>query len=125
MLKLKPIVIGSVVSAAGTLSLFSVISFALLKTGLLPEKLTGILTAAAGGATLLLSGILTARMAGERGLLHGAAVSGVYAILFVVFTFIQCGAVSLSMVFVRIFLFLLCGMIGGVLGVGTSQKVRF
>ena len=125
MLKIKNVVIGSTLALAGSIGIFSLLSFILLKTGLLSCQIAGTITAIGAGAALFTAAILTARWAGEKGLLHGSAVSVIYCTVYVILTFLLCKEFSLVLLLTRIVIFVLCGASGGVIGVGGKKSVRF
>ena len=125
MLKIKKLVIGFILSVLGTAVVLSLLSWITLKTGLLSEKLSGTLTIVGVGAVLLVSALLTARSAGEGGLLHGAMLSAVFSTVYTALAYILCRSVSVALVLTNIAAFLLCGAIGGIIGVSAKRKIQF
>ena len=125
MLKIKKLMIGSVLSVLLTALLFTVFAFAIDKSGMLPGAISGTITVMMSGIAVLLSAVLTARMAGERGLLHGVALAAIYSGVYIlcgVFLF-QCIPNTLTLI--RIIVMILCGAIGGIIGVSLQRSVRF
>ena len=125
MLKIKKLVIGFILSVLGTAVVLSLLSWITLKTGLLSEKLSGTLTVVGAGVVLLVSALLAARSAGERGLLHGAMLSAVFSTVYTALAYILCRSVSVALVLTNIATFLLCGAIGGIIGVSAKRKIQF
>lgn len=125
MLKIKKLVIGTVLSVSGTAVILSLLSGVMVKTGMFSGQLAGTLTVAGCGAVLLVCALLTARLAGERGLLHGTLLAIVYSAAYAAGAYLLCGCVPAAQLLTGIAVFLLCGMIGGVIGVSLKRKIRF
>ena len=76
-------------------------------------------------AKALRTAFFAARIAGEKGLLHGLVLAAVYVFLYLAVSLALYADADIAAVGVRTAAILLCGALGGVLGVGKKSKIRF
>ena len=110
MLQIKKLLFGLVASLALTAALLAAFSALILKLGALPGEIAA---------------FFTARIAGEKGLLHGLVLAAVYVFLYLAVSLALYADADIAAVGVRTAAILLCGALGGVLGVGKKNKIRF
>lgn len=126
MLRIKKLILGLLLSIACTGVLFTVLSLIMLKTGLIPQAPAAWLALALAALSVLFGAVVTAHAAGERGLLHGTVLAAGYSILYILAALILTPQQDILPLLLRSMVFLLCGAIGGILGVGGSEsKVKF
>ncbi|MBP3705130.1 MAG: TIGR04086 family membrane protein, partial [Clostridia bacterium] len=119
------LVFGLLLSVVFTLVMLALISFSIVRMGVLPGTVSGTLSMAAGAVGALLAAIMTARWAGEKGLLHGAVLAGGYSILYALLSVIFCEDAQIPVLAVRAVIYLLCGALGGIIGVSRKNKIEF
>lgn len=125
MLQIKKLIFGlaaEILLSCGLLALFSAL---ILKMGSLPDGIAGTLALAIGCLSVLTAAFLTARMTGEKGLLHGLVLAGSYIFLYAAVSLALYTDADIAAIGVRAASFLLCGILGGILGVGKKSKIRF
>ena len=125
MLNIKKLVFGTILELLLTAGLLALFSAFILKMGRLPNTWAGTLAAAAGGIAIFAASFLTAHWVGEKGLLHGLALSGIYAVIYAAVSLLLYNSIQPLPLIVRTAIFLLCGALGGILGVGRTAKVKF
>ena len=125
MLKIKKLVFGLSLSVILTATLLALFSFVIVRMGVLPGAVSGTLSMAAGAVGALLAAIMTAHWAGEKGLIHGAVLAGGYSVLYALLSIIFCEDAQLSVLAVRVVIYLLCGALGGIIGVSRKNKIEF
>lgn len=125
MLNIKKLVFGVILAILLSAGLLAAFSLFILKMGRLPDAWAGTIAAAAGGLAVFLAAFLTARWAGEKGLLHGLALSGAYAIVYIGMALLLYAGVQSVPLVIRALILLLCGALGGILGVGKKSKIQF
>lgn len=125
MLKMKKLVFGVLLDVLLTFAFLALFSVFILKMGSLPDAWAGTAAAAAGGLAGFISAFLTARWAGEKGLLHGLVLTGVYTVLYTAIALMLYKELQPVPLLIRSAVFVLCGALGGILGVGKNSKVKF
>ena len=126
MLQIKKLLFGLVASLALTAALLAAFSALILKLGALPGEIAGTIALAIGCVSVFAAAFFTARIAGEKGLLHGLILAAVYVFLYLAVSLaLYADAADIAAVGVRTAAILLCGALGGVLGVGKKSKIRF
>lgn len=105
--------------------LFAIVSFAVTKSGSLPEKSLTLITALIGSAACFVGGLFVSLCMKEKGILYGFACAVIYAgIICLVSVILYCNPFTAAGI-VRIVAFIISGSIGGILGVNRKKKVRF
>ena len=125
MLKMKKLIFGTALSIIVSLGLLMILAFAVDRSGMLPGRLSGTITVLSAATAVLLASVLTARLAGERGLLHGFALAAIYSAVYVIIGIVGFNSTLDSLTAIRISILLLCGAIGGVIGVSLQRPMRF
>mgnify|MGYP000043125499 FL=1 len=125
MLQIKKLLFGLVASLALTAALLAAFSALILKLGALPGEIAGTIALAIGCVSVLAAAFFTARIVGEKGLLHGLVLAAVYIFLYLAVSLALYADADIAAVGVRTAAILLCGALGGVLGVGKKSKIRF
>lgn len=125
MLQIKKLLFGLVASLALTAALLAAFSALILKLGALPGEIAGTIALAIGCISVFAAAFFTARIAGEKGLLHGLVLAAVYVFLYLAVSLALYADADIVAVGVRTAAILLCGALGGVLGVGKKSKIRF
>ena len=125
MLKMKKLIFGTALSIIVSLGLLMILAFAVDRSGMLPGRLSGTITVLSAATAVLLASVLTARLAGERGLLHGVTLAAIYCAVYVIIGIVGFNSTLDSLTAIRISILLLCGAIGGVIGVSLQRPMRF
>ena len=125
MLQIKKLVFGlaaEVLLSCGLLALFSVL---ILKMGSLPNGIAGTMALAAGCISVLAAAFLTARMTGEKGLLHGLALAGVYIFLYLAVSLALYTDVDIASIGVRVVSLHFAARSAAFLALGEKVKFGF
>lgn len=125
MLQTKKLAIGLALSAVLTAVLLMVMTFLVLRMGILPVAVCGFIASVIGGIAVFIGAVFTARMTGEKGLVHGTVVGTVYAAVFALLCYTFVGEIDSIALVLRATVFILAGALGGMIGVGKKNKVKF
>lgn len=125
MLQIKKLILGLFGAVGLSIVLMCITALVILKTGSLPNGVAGTVMLLVGGLSVFLAALLIARMAGEKGMLHGLALAVMYLFLFVAISLAFFAEPDIRTLGVRAAAFLLCGALGGTIGVGMKKKIRF
>lgn len=125
MLQIKKLVIGFAAEIILSAVLLLLAAIIVVKTGILPSGFASTLATAIAGASVFISAFIAARLAGECGWLYGLVLSGLYVLFYVGCILFAFPGFTWSSVLVRMLIFFLCGILGGILGVSKKEKIRF
>lgn len=117
----RPIVFGAVIGAVCSVLLLLLMAV-LMAAKDMPEGAVTPLALVAGAAGAIVGGFVGARIAGERGLLYGAACGLLLAVLLSIAGWIARGEMNAAMLPLKLGVMVACGAIGGVMGVNLRRR---
>ena len=118
---LKPIVIGSIFGLSSILVLLVIMAL-FLSTGIFSLEVCSLFASICVAVGSFLGGIIAAKKAGKKGFASGGLTGLVLLILFSLLSLIAFKTTPTGATLVRSIIFLLGGVIGGILGVGSEGK---
>lgn len=118
---LKPVLVGSIFGLASILVLL-VITALILSTGIFSLELCSLFSSVCVAIGSFLGGMIAARKASKKGFAAGGLTGLVLLILFSLLSLIAFKTTPTGATLVRSIIFLLGGIIGGILGVGSEGK---
>lgn len=118
---LKPVLIGSVFGVASILVLLVIIAL-ILSTGIFSLELCSLFASVCVAIGSFLGGMIAAKKSGKKGFVAGGLTGLVLLVLFSLLSLIAFKTTPTGATLVRSFIFLLGGIIGGIIGVGSENK---
>ncbi len=118
---LRPVILGGIVGFAVILIMFVIMAL-ILSTGIFSLEASTLLASVSVAIGSFFAGLISAKKSGKNGLLTGAITGSFLFLIFTVISLLVFKSSPTAATLVRLILFVIGSSIGGIIGVGSSDK---